>query len=79
MLIKVFIKYIIGYVRVVVEGYYIERLINICTNKNILIWNIKREKNIRLYLNIGINDFKKLSSICKKTKCRVKIKSKNGT
>lgn len=78
MLIKVFIKYIIGYVRVVVEGYYIERLINICTNKNILIWNIKREKNIRLYLNIGINDFKKLSSICKKTKCRVKIKSKNG-
>ena len=78
MLIKIFIKYLIGYIRVVVEGYYIERFINICTNNNILIWNLKREKNIRLYLNIGINDFKKLSSICKKTKCRVKIESKHG-
>ena len=49
-----------GYVRVVIEGYYIERFINICTNNNIIIWNIKKEKNIRLYLNIGINDFKKI-------------------
>lgn len=78
MLIKIIIKYLIGYVRVEVEGYYIERFINICTNNNILIWNLKREKNIRLYLNIGIRDFKKLSSICKKTKCRVKIKTKHG-
>ena len=78
MLIKIFIKYLIGYVRVVVEGYYIERFINICTTNNILIWNLKREKSIRLYLNIGISDFKKLSSICKKTKCRVKIESKHG-
>ena len=78
MFIKIIIKYLIGYVRVVIEGYYIERFINICTNNNILIWNLKREKNIRLYLNIGINDFKKLSSICKKTKCRVKIESKHG-
>ncbi|MBR3162763.1 MAG: sporulation protein YqfD, partial [Clostridia bacterium] len=78
MLIRILIKYLIGYVRIVVEGYYIERFINICTTSNILIWNLQREKNIRLYLNIGINDFKKISSICKKTKCRVKIKSKHG-
>lgn len=78
MFIRIFIKYIIGYVRVVVEGYYIERFINICTNNNILIWSLKREKNVRLYLNIGINDFKKLSEISKKTKCRVKIQSKHG-
>lgn len=78
MYIKIFIKYIIGYVRVVVEGYYIERFINICTNNNILIWSLKREKNIRLYLNIGISDFKKLSEISKKTKCKVKIQSKHG-
>lgn len=78
MFIKIFLNYIMGYVRVVVEGYYLERFINICTNNNILIWNLKREKNIRLYLNIGISDFKKLASICRKTKCRVKIESKNG-
>ena len=78
MFIKILIKYIIGYVKVVVEGYYIERFINICSNKKILIWNLKRENNIKLYLNIGINDFKKLSSICKQTKCRVKIQNKHG-
>ena len=78
MLIKIFMRYIIGYVRIVVEGYYIERFINICTNSNILIWNLKREKNIRLFLNIGINDFKKLASVCRKTKCRVRIQSKHG-
>lgn len=78
MLIKILIKYLIGYVRIVVEGYYIERFINICTTNNILIWNLKREKNIRLHLNIGINDFRKISSICKKTKCRIKIESKHG-
>ena len=78
MFIKIFINYIIGYVRVVVEGYYIERFINICTNHKILIWNLKREKNVRLYLNIGINDFKKLSEISRKTKCKVKIESKHG-
>ena len=78
MFIRIFINYIIGYVRVVVEGYYIERFINICTNNKILIWNLKREKNVRLYLNIGINDFKKLSKISKKTKCKVKIESKHG-
>ena len=78
MLIKIFIKYIIGYVKIVVEGYYIERFINICTNSNILIWNLKRENNVRLLLNIGINDFKKLSEISRRTKCRVRIKSKHG-
>lgn len=78
MLLKIFIKYIIGYVRIVVEGYYIERFINICTNQNLLIWNLKREKNVRIHLNIGINDFKELSTISKKTKCRVKIESKHG-
>lgn len=78
MLLKIFIKYIIGYVRIVVEGYYIERFINICTNQNLIVWNLKRENNVRLHLNIGINDFKELSEISKKTKCRVKIESKHG-
>lgn len=78
MFLKILINYIIGYVKIVVEGYYIERFINICTNNKILIWNLKREKNVRLYLNIGIGDFKKLSKILKKTKCRVKIESKHG-
>ena len=61
MLVKILFYYIIGYLRICVEGYYIERFINICTNNKILIWNLKRDKHVRLYLNIGIKDFKKIS------------------
>lgn len=78
MFIKIIINFILGYVKVSVEGYYIERFINICTNNRILIWNLKREKNVKLYLNIGIHDFKKLSEVSRKTKCKIKIEEKKG-
>lgn len=78
MFIKIIFSYIIGYLRISVEGYYIERFINICTNKKLLIWNLKRDKNVKLYLNIGIKDFKQLSDVARKTKCKIKIKKKSG-
>lgn len=78
MFIKVIISYIIGYVRIVVEGYYIERFINICTNNKIPIWNLKKNKNVSLFANVGIGDFKEICRIAKKTKCKVKIKKKKG-
>ena len=78
MFIKLLVRLLFGYVRIEVEGYYIERFINICTNNKILIWNLKREKGVKLYLNIGINDFKKLSVIARKTNCKIKILRKKG-
>ena len=78
MLIKILLKYILGYVRITVEGYYIERFINICTTSKILIWNLKREKGVKLYLNIGIKDFYKSIKVAKKLKCKVKIIRKRG-
>ena len=78
MIVKLLIKLILGYVRIEVEGFYLERFINICKNKKILIWNLKREKRVKLFLNIGINDFKKISNISKKTNCKVRIIKKRG-
>lgn len=78
MFIKLLLRLFFGYVRIEVEGYYTERFINICTNKKILIWNLKREKGVKLYLNIGINEFKKISNIAKKTNCKIKILKKKG-
>ncbi len=78
MFLKVLLNYILGYIRVSVEGYYIERFINICTNNNILIWNLKRDKSVKLYLNIGIKDFKDIIKIAKKTKCKIKVERKKG-
>ena len=78
MLIKILLRYIMGYVRIAVEGYYIERFINICTTNKILIWNLKREKGIRLHLNIGIIDFYTIVKIAKKLQCNIKIEKKRG-
>ena len=78
MFIKKIINYIYGYLRIVVEGYYIERFINICRNRNYMMWNIKKENDIHLALNIEIKHFKEICKIAKKTQCKIAIKSKRG-
>ena len=78
MIIKILLTYILGYVNISVEGYYIERFINICISKGILIWNVKREKSTYMRANVGIKDFKALREISKKTKCKINIHQKRG-
>ena len=78
MFIKILFSYIIGYLVIEIEGYYIERFINICKNKKIAIWNLKRKDEIKLSFRARIQDFKELIKIAKKTKCKLKIKSKKG-
>ncbi len=78
MIFKIIINYILGYVNISAEGYYIERFINICISKGILLWNVKREKSTFMFANVGKNDFKALKEISKKTKCRIKINEKRG-
>lgn len=78
MLIKILFNYIIGYIRISIEGYYIERFINICRNNKIAIWKLKRDKNVKLELNVGIRDLRKIAKIAKKTQCKMKILRKRG-
>ena len=68
MLLKLIINYILGYLTINVEGYFIERFINMCRNKNILLWNIKRKNSSFIICKIGIKEFKKIRDIAKKTK-----------
>ena len=76
MPIKILLNYLLGYLTISIEGYYIERFINICKSNKIAIWNLKRDKDIKLYLKIGINDFKEACKIAKKTRCKISIVSK---
>ncbi len=78
MYFKILLNYILGYVTIEVEGYFIERFINICNNQKIFLWNMKRKHSTIIRINIGIKDFKKIKQIAKKTKCRVKIQKKKG-
>ena len=78
MLLKILVSYFIGYIRISIEGYYIERFINFCTNNKIMVWNLKKYNNVKLNLNICKNDFKDVIKIAKKTKCKIKIEKKKG-
>lgn len=78
MFFKILIYYILGYVNISVEGYFIERFINICRGKQIFLWNMKRKKSSFLFTNIAIKDFKKIRQVAKVTKCQVKIQKKKG-
>lgn len=78
MQFKIWFNYILGFVDIVVEGYYIERFINICISKSILLWNLKRDRATILRARVSVRDFRRLKAVCKKTQCRMKIDSKRG-
>lgn len=69
---------ITGYVNIRVEGFFIERFINICKSKRILLNDIKREKSTTMFANVKIDDYKRLREVAKKTKSKIKIINKAG-
>ena len=78
MYFKIIFYYIVGYVNIFVEGYFIEKFINICRQNGIFLWGIKREKASIMHTNISIKDFKKIKRITKQINCRVHIERKKG-
>ena len=78
MYIQIIKNYLSGYVRIIVEGFFIERFINLCLKNGILLWNSKRKKATLLEVNIPVKDFKKVVGLAKQTDNKVKIKSKKG-
>ncbi|NMB34214.1 MAG: sporulation protein YqfD [Clostridium sp.] len=71
-------NYLRGYVIIEVEGYFLEKFVNICTRRQLLLTDIKRRKNSRMTLTMSIKGFKMIRPIAKKTGCRVRILRKKG-
>lgn len=78
MSIRILLSYFCGYVNISVEGYYIEKFINMCISKGILLWNLEREKSTYLQTNISIKDFKRIKKVARKTKCKITLNKKRG-
>lgn len=78
MYFKILVGYLLGYVNIEIEGYFIERFMNMCTSQKIFLWNLKRPKTTIMKANVSIQDFKRLRKIAKQTKCRIKIGEKKG-
>lgn len=71
------IHFLRGYVRIRVWGYSPERFMNLCSNHDILLWDI-RDHGTYYSMCISIAGFFHLKSISRKTKTRVAIEQKNG-
>lgn len=71
-------NYLRGYVIILVEGYFIEKFFNICTHRQILLWDIKRQRDGIVTMRVSIKAFKLLRPVAKKTGCRVRILKKRG-
>ena len=76
MLLSV-IKYFRGYVHVKLTGYAPERFLNLCGNRNILIWNLKPCENGYTFC-ISVDAFRQLKPILKKTKTQIRIQKRVG-
>lgn len=78
MLFKIIFNYLLGFVNITVEGFFVERFINNCINNKIFLWSIKRINSTLITTNISVREFKKIHTIARKTKCKVSINSKKG-
>ena len=78
MFFKILINYILGFVNITVEGFFVERFINTCINNGIFLWKIKKKHTTLLTANINVKEFKNIRAIAKKTKCKISINSKKG-
>lgn len=65
-------------INVEVEGFFIERFINLCKINNINIWDITYVNSGRIKFSTEPNEYKKLKPFLNKTKCKSKITNKKG-
>ena len=71
------LKYLRGYLRIRVWGFSPERFMNLCSNREILLWDIVKEADAYV-MCISLRSFYRLKSIVKKTGTRVVILERYG-
>ena len=73
--ILVFLK---GSITIEAEGLFLERFLNICMRRGIFLSDVKRESDEKLSAKISIEGFREIRPIAKKTRTRVRIKTREG-
>jgi len=67
-----------GYVIIKVEGYFLERFLNICAHRQILLSDVKHKGSACLTAIVSLRGFRQLRGPAYKTKTRVSIIRKKG-
>ena len=71
-------KFVRGSVKISVSGEQIERFLNLCRARGLLLENVRLPEEKKLTARISIADFKKLAPIHSKTHVRIQILEKRG-
>ncbi len=71
------IKYFRGYVEVTLWGYAPERFFNLCSNHDILIWDLAQHDHVYSF-KVSIQGFKSLKPLLRKSGTHVRIGRKDG-
>ena len=77
-MLKRLINFVLGYINVEIEGYYIEKFINMCKRKEIFLWGIRKQKVTVLKAKIAKIDIEQAKSIAQENQCIIKIKNQKG-
>lgn len=72
-----FVKYFRGFLLVRLSGYSPERFLNLCSNHNILIWDLTNQRDYYEF-HISIAGYRKLKPLLRKTKTRIVILKRIG-
>ncbi len=76
-MIRSFIRWLQGYIRLCVAGYSPERFLNMCCFHNLFIWGLEpTEKGYEMYMSIS--DFRKLKPLVRKTHTKVTLEGRYG-
>ena len=76
MLVRLF-KYLRGYVKIRVEGYSPERLLNLCNAHKILLWGVENQELI-YEMYVSVKDYKRMRPLVRKTRTKIILLEKHG-
>ena len=76
-MIRTFIRYLRGYVRIRIQGFSPERFLNMCSYHQIFIWGLAPDGNGYEML-VSLADFRKLKPLVKKTHTKLTVKGRYG-
>ena len=76
-MVKQFLQYAKGHVRIRVTGSSYERFLNICAKHQIFLWDLQSVDNA-YEMNLSIRDFRMLRPLARKSSTKVRIIERYG-
>ena len=78
MLIRVFWAYVLGFLVLTVRGEHPERFLNLATMRGVALWDVLWVNPETILVKVAARSFRPLRHIARRTKVRVRIRTKHG-